>query len=216
MRKYNDWHVDMLLTLSEMSPLLRNGTLWGKRRDIFGEISEEIWQQERDSEEVKQKNVQETLALLHQANDISMTARLSILTDSINQQYGDEYSNLLMSKGMVADVYFHLDSVQHDLKSMSEDDRMIALAASRRQLGFTDESILKMEKQDIEKEKRWKNGYEYMSARDKINNLYSGLELEKHLSDLRSKYFEHEAPTIEKEEHSGFYRYNRPRLYGSN
>jgi hypothetical protein len=216
MRQYNEWHVDMLLTLNNMNPLTRKGTLWEKRTDLFGDLAQEIWQQELEGEENKQKNIQETLALLHQANELSMTDRLNILTESINQQYGDEHSDFLISKGMDADIYFHLDSVQTDLEKMSEPEREDSLAESRRQLGFTSERIKELAQQDKDNETRWKNGYEYMLARDQVVNLYSGSELKEKLIDLRDKYFKHEAATIEKEEQADFYRYNRPRLYGSN
>ncbi len=216
MRSYNDWHVSMLLTLNEMNALARNGTLWGKRRELFGDLAEEIWQHEKDEDENKQKNIQDTLALLHKADDLSMTDRLYILTDSIHQQYGDEHSNLLISKGMVADIYFHLDSVQNDLKEMSSEERAAALAQSRRQLGFSETRISELAKDDEQKEHRWKNGYEYMSARDQLVSMYSGAELESKLADLRIQHFSHEAPTIEKEEATDFFRYKRPRLYGSN
>lgn len=216
MRLYNDWHVDMLLTLNDMDSITRDGTLWGKRRELFGSLAEEIWQKELDEKEAKQKNVQETLALLQVANDISMRDRLYMLTDSISQEYGDEHANILISKGMVADIYFHLDSVQNDLKSMTDSERQEALAESRRQLGFTEENIQEMAAQDAEKESRWKNGYEYMSARDQLVNLYEGDELAEKLEVLRVTYFKHEAPTIAKEEQDAFFRYNRPRLYGSN
>jgi hypothetical protein len=216
MRQYNEWHIDMLLTLNDMNPLTRKGTLWAKRTGLFGDRAQEIWQQELDGEENKQKNIQETLALLHQANELSMTDRLNILTDSINQQYGDEHSNLLISKGMVADIYFHLDSVQTDLEKMNETERINALAESRRQLGFTPERIKELAQQDQDNEIRWKNGYEYMSARDQVVSLYNGSEQDAKLTDLREKYFKHEAATIEKEEKTDFYRYKRPRLYGSN
>ena len=216
MHQYNDWHVDMLLTLNDMDSLTRNGTLWEKRRALFGDLADEIWQQELDENEAKQKSVQETLAVLQVATDISMLDRLYILKDSIQQQYGDEHSNMLISKGMVADIYFHLDSVQADLKKMSEQDRASALAESRRQLGFSDENIQEMAERDEEKESRWKNGYEYMTARDQLTNLYEGADLSEKLMELRVTFFEHEAPTIEKEEQAEFFRYKRPRLYGSN
>ena len=216
MNQYNDWHVDMLLTLNDMDSITRNGTLWGKRRTLFGDLAEEIWQKELDENEAKQKSVQETLAVLQVANDISMLDRLYILKDSISQQYGDEHSSMLISKGMVADIYFHLDSVQTDLNEMNEEDRASALAESRRQLGFSDENIQEMAESDVEKESRWKNGYEYMTARDQLTNLYEGDELSTKLADLRVSFFEHEAPTIEKEEQAEFFRYKRPRLYGSN
>ena len=216
MRQYNEWHMDMLLTLNDMNSLTRKGTLWEKRTELFGDLAQEIWQHELDGEENKQKNIQETLALLHQASELSMTDRLNILTDSINEQYGDEHSNFLISKGMVADIYFNLDSVQTDLEKMNDTERENALAESRRQLGFTPERIEELAQQDKDNETRWKNGYEYMSARDQVVSLYSGSELDVKLNDLRIKHFKHEAETIDKEEQSDFYRYKRPRLYGSN
>lgn len=216
MNLYNEWHVDILLTLNDMDSITRNGTLWGKRRELFGDLAEDIWQQELDESEAKQKSVQETISALQIAHDISLQDRLYILKDSIYQQYGDEHSNMLISKGMVADIYFHLDSVQADLKEMSEDDRASALAQSRRQLGFSDENIQDMAEQDAQKEIRWKNGYEYMSAREQLTSLYKGAELDEKLMALRVTFFEHEALTIQKEEQSDFFRYKRPRLYGSN
>ena len=55
-----------------------------------------------------------------------------------------------------------------------------------------------------------------MSARDQLVSVYSGEELELRLTELQDQYFKHEAPTIKKEEASDFFRYKRPRLYGSN
>ena len=216
MNIYKDWHVDMLLALNDMDTLTRNGTLWNKRHELFGELAEEIWQKEIDSQQAKEKAIQETLMALHQADNMTMTDRLYTLTNSIQEQYGDEHSNFLISKGMVADIYFHLDSVQNDLKNMSNEDRALALSDSRKQLGFSDEAIAEMAEKDKSNESRWSNGYNYMAARDQYLKTYTGELLSEKLSELRTQYFKHEAATIEKEEAESFYRYERPRLYGSN
>ena len=95
-------------------------------------------------------------------------------------------------------------------------DRQNAINESRKQLGFTDDDIKLLAQEDKIKEQRWQNGYQYMSARDQLSQAYEGDDLESKLLELREKYFNNEAPTIKAEEDSGFYRYNRPRLYGSN
>lgn len=216
MATYTEWHINMLVSLNDMDPLTKKGTLWNKRRALFGSLAEEIWQDELDTEQAKEQVIQETLTALHQADNMSMEERLYTLTNTIHEQYGDQHSNFLISKGMVADIYFHLDSVQKDLKNMSVEERASALADSRRQLGFSDKSIEEMAEKDAKNEARWENGYSYMAARDQYIQNYSGDELESKLTELRIKHFKHEAPTIEKEEASEFFRYERPRLYGSN
>jgi hypothetical protein len=216
MAVYSNWHVDMLLTLNDMNPLARKGTLWGKRRELFSDLADEIWQSELDDAEQKATSIQETLAALNVAKDMPMSDRLYMLSNSIQEQYGDDHSSLLISKGMVTDMFFHLDSVQDDLKNMTELDRNDALAASRRQLGFSEASIVEMSKKDQENEVRWKNGSDYMSERDQLTKINNGNLLTEKLAELRIKYFKHEAPTIEIEEQAEFFRYKRPRLYGSN
>jgi hypothetical protein len=216
MAVYSNWHVDMLLTLNDMNPVARKGTLWGKRRELFSDLADEIWQSELDDAEQKETSIQETLAALNVAKDMPMSDRLYMLSNSIQEQYGDEHSSLLISKGMVTDIFFHLDSVQNDLKNMTELDRNDALAASRRQLGFSEASIEEMSKKDQENEVRWKNGSDYMSERDQLTKINNGKVLTEKLAKLRIKYFKHEAPTIEIEEQTEFFRYKRPRLYGSN
>lgn len=216
MDTYNAWFSDNLLNLNDMNELSRRGAIWNKRRELFGDLAEIIWQEERNKEESKRLAVQEAVDALHKADEMGMQERLYVLQNTIQEQYGDGNTNFLINKGMVANMYFHLDSVQKDLHAMSSDDRAIAIAESRRQLGFTEEDIEYMAKQDAKKESRWKNGYEYMSEKDQLTASYSGDELESKLDDLREKYFGREAPTIKKEEASGFNRYERPRLYGRN
>ena len=216
MDQYNQWHADNLLSLNEMNELARNGAIWNKRREIFGDLADIIWQNERNQEEAKRLAVQETVDALHQAKDLDMQERLQVLQSTIYEQFGDGNTNFLINKGMVANIYFHLDSVQDDLHGMSDSERAEAIAQARRQLGFTEADINYMAEQDAKKESRWKNGYAYMNERDQLSASYSGDTLEQKLDDLREKYFGREAPTIKKEEASGFNRYERPRMYGRN
>lgn len=216
MDDYDAWFANNLLNLNEMNELARRGAIWNKRRELFGDLADIIWQEEQNQEESKRLAVQEAVDALHKADDMGMQERLYVLQNTIHEQYGEGNTNFLINKGMVANMYFHLESVQRDLHAMSDEDRALAIADSRRQLGFTEEDIAYMAKQDAKKEARWQNGFEYMAEKDQLTASYSGDELNSRLHQLREKYFGHEAPTIKKEEDSGFNRYERPRLYGRN
>jgi hypothetical protein len=216
MDQYDAWYADNLLDLNDLDPLTKDGTIWQKRHEIFGDQAEEIWHKELQSQEFKRQTVQQTIDTLNEASNISMQERLYILKNTLDELYSQEQTNFTMNKGLVSNVYFQLESVQNDLAQLSPTDRQEAINASRKQLGFSESDITLLAQEDKAKEQRWQNGYQYMSARDQLSQSYKGDELENKLLELRKKYFNKEAPTIKAEEDSGFYRYNRPRLYGSN
>lgn len=216
MDAYTQWYADNLRDLNELSAIERKGQVWGKRRELFGELAQEIWQYEEDEAESKRIAVHETLDALRTDRSMPLSERLYILQNAIVEQYGPDHEQQMISKSLVADVYFNLDSVQQDLHDMSPQERAEVIANSRRQLGFTEEDIQYLAQQDAERESRWQKGYAYMEERDAITQQYSGDELMSQLQTLREKHFGREAPTIAKEEESGFMRYTRPRLYGSN
>ena len=213
---YQTWHAQNLLSLNEMNSLERDGQLWQKRYEIFLDLAEQLWEKETDQKEYKQKLVQQTLKSLNTAKDMAMNERLYILKNTIEEQYGDTAQSLLINKGLLANMYFRLESVQQDLSEMSVKQREQTLASSRRQLGYSEKNISKLAMQDEKKEKRWKNGYQYMQARDQLASHFQGSDLNQRLTELRLEHFKHEAATIEAEESSGFMRYERPRIYGSN
>ena len=216
MDQYDTWYADNLLDLNDLDPLTKDGSIWQKRHDIFGDLAEEIWLKELQSEESKRQTVQQTIDTLNEATNISMQERLFILKNTLDELYSQEQTNFTMNKGLISNVYFQLESVQKDLAQLSPTDRQEAIDASRKQLGFSEHDIALLAQEDKIKEQRWQNGYQYMSARDQLSQAYQGDELADKLLELREKYFKQEAPTIKAEEDSGFYRYNRPRLYGSN
>lgn len=213
---YEKWYEENLLSLNDMNVLERDGKLWEKRYEIFSNLADEIWEKETNKKEYKQKVVQETLKRLNKSNDMAMSERLYILQTTIEEQFSDTPQSLLINKGLLANMYFRLDSVQQDLAQMPAIERQQALAQSRRQLGYTESSITDLAKQDALKELRWENGYQYMNDRDQLASSFQGQELQNKLGDLRTEYFNQQAATIEAEEKSGFMRYERPRVYGSN
>lgn len=214
--RYDQWYTNNLLDLNDLDPLTKHGTIWQKRHELFGSLAEELWHKEIQSQEHKRQTVQQTLETLNQAKDISMQERLFILQNTLDELYPDEQTNFTMNKGLISNVYFQLESVQENLANMTPEEREAAISQSRKQLGFSEKDIETLAIEDKQKEQRWQNGYQYMSARDQLSQRYSGDELTEKLLQLREKHFQHEAPTIAAEEASGFYRYKRPRLYGSN
>ena len=213
---YDAWLSENRLSLNDMDVLERDGLLWAKRYEIFADLAHELWDKEINEQEYKQQVVQQTLQSLNDSHDIDMSERLYILQTTIEEQFSDTPQSLLINKGLLANMYFRLESVQRDLENMAPLDRQQALAKSRRQLGYTESSIADLAKQDAAKELRWKNGNQYMAQRDQLAVNFQGADLQQRLNELRTKHFSHEAATIEAEEKSGFMRYERPRVYGSN
>jgi hypothetical protein len=118
--------------------------------------------------------------------------------------------------GMLTEAFLRSDAVQRDLAAMSPAERARELAHVRRTLGFAEDEIARMEEIDAWRESRWRNGLAYMAERARVTSTFEGDALVEELHALRSEYFGHEAPTIEAEERSGFYRFERPRVYGRN
>ncbi len=214
--EYDAWYLANLLTLNDLNPLQKNGKIRAKRHEIFGELAQQIWQEELADNQKRQNTIRQTIKLLDKAQDISLDESLYVLNNTIQEQYADRAESLIIDKGLVASMYFNLASVQKSLESLPEDDRQTQINQSRRQLGYSEKSISELEQQDAKREQRWQNGYQYMQARTSIMNTVTEAELESELNTLREQYFKHEAPTIKAEEQSQFFRYERPRLYGQN
>jgi hypothetical protein len=216
MHIYNEWMAENQLFLSELYTGAREEKIWSKRTELFGELSFLIFSDQKDKEQQRQVTVMKTVDRLDQATDMSMDERLFLLTSIIQENYSGAKESLLVDKGLMSDMYFNLSSVQQDLKELSEIDRQEQINHSREQLGFSKKDMDFLAKKDAKNETRWKNGYSYMQQRDSLSDSLSGDELTSELVKLRHKMFKHEATTIAKEEEQGFYRYERPRLYGKN
>lgn len=214
--QYDNWHVDNLLTLNDLNFMERKGRIWKVRHEMFGSDADLLWGHELDDANSKQETVMQTIDSLSQANELALHERLDILQKTINEQYGDTEEGLLIGKGMVSQIFFSLESVQKNLQALTPQQRQAIIDESRQRMGFSETDIKKLAEKDQKSEARWQNGYAYMNARDQLKQNYSGEQLEIQLAALREQYFKKESKTIAAEESSGFYRYERPRLYGSN
>jgi hypothetical protein len=123
---------------------------------------------------------------------------------------------LLENPAMLAEVFLRMEGVQRELAALSPTARSGELAHVRRELGFDEESIARTEAIDDRREARWQNGRAYMQERARLSASFAGDPLQAELHALRDEYFGQEAPTIEAEERDGFFRFERPRIYGRN
>lgn len=214
---YNDWLMTENRTLMELSPIERSGMLWDKRREIFGDQADMLWADERAAVSEQRQKVQETLERLGKADNLSLEETLYQLRDELDETFDGSMRKLINDSGAVSGAFFTLESVQEKLASLPPEERQDRIDDVRQQLGFSDEAVERMRERDQERERRWDRGKAYMKEREQVMAQYrDDADRTKALEELRAEYFEHEAETIRREEESGFYRYERPRVYGRN
>lgn len=217
--EYQEWLISENRTLMDLNALNRSGMLWNKRNELFPLAASDIWSDEQDSYETAQLNFHSEVEQLDQSNNISINEKIdrlqasfqkanNVFTQSLEQQDG-------IHSNTIASVLFGLKSVQEELQQLDPEQRQLEIDSVRRELGYDEGAILKMSKLDRKREQRWSNGYAYMESREQLlasTDQVSSVQL----NDLRHQYFGNSAATIEKEEVSGFYRFERPRYYGRN
>ena len=213
---YNDWVTDNQLMLTELSTTAQRGALWEKRRELFGNDAEIIWSEELAELSQKKTKMQAIFRELDESNEMSLDEKLYQLQTAVSENYEGSIQELTLSGGMMSKAFFSFESVQQELKQLSAEERQIEINNIRQQLGFSEELIASFQAKDEERNKRWDNGLAYMAERNELINSTSESELPIAMTELREKYFKHEAITIQKEEASDFWRYKRPRVYGNN
>ena len=215
--RYNDWLLTENRTLMELSPIERSGMLWDKRREIFGDQADMLWAEERAAVSEQRQQVQATLERLGQADNISLEETLHQLRSELDETFDGAMRQLINDSGAVSGAFFTLESVQEKLASLPPEQRQARIDEMRRQLGFSEDAVERMRERDQARERRWSRGKAYMAEREEVMAQFQEeSERERALQELRREYFEHEAETIRKEEATGFYRYERPRVYGRN
>ena len=215
--KYNRWLKENELLLAEMNELEKKGTIWEKRKELFGDAADEVWSEEVYAYEERKQTMKETMRLLDESYDTTIDEKLDIYMSTLNETYEETpEAYFLDNGGLLSKVFFGIDSVQKEFKEMDPDQRQTQINKIRQEMGFTQTQIDEHEKIDAYHNQRWENGLNYMKERDKMASEYEGPELEEKLKPLREEYFKHEAKTIRLEEKDGFFRYKRPRVYGRN
>ena len=121
-----------------------------------------------------------------------------------------------LHRGPVAEYFLRNPAVQADLQAMAEVERAAALARMRTRLGFDEEQVARLAARDRRQAARWSNGLAYTAARAKVVDRVDDGERDAALAALRTEYFGARAETIRREEESGFFRFERPRILGRN
>ena len=123
------------------------------------------------------------------------------------------------------EVFLRRDAVQARLAEQSADERRSTLAHLRKRFGYSPQDITRLEARDRYKDARWDNGLAYMKARaDLVDGTFGertprsgdARARDDALAALRTRFFDHEAETIAREEAAGFFRFRRRRVYGRN
>ncbi|MFT5719457.1 MAG: hypothetical protein ACI9T7_003672 [Oleiphilaceae bacterium] len=213
---YNDWITENQTMLTELSDQAQQGTIWEKRRELFGDDAEIIWSDELAELSQKQTKMHDLFSQLDQTTGMSIDETLYQLRTAISENHEGSIQALASNGGKVAHAFFNLESVQNTLKSLPAEDRQLEINKVRRELGYSEEQISKQKEKDEKRNKKWDNGLLYMSERTVLLDTTSEADLPEVLGALREKYFQQDAITIEKEEESDFWRFNRPRKYGNN
>jgi len=217
MEQYHTWLEENESLLAGMNPLERQGALWDKRRELFGEDADIVWSEEVLAYEERKREMKDTIRMLDGSRDTTMDEKLALYKSTLSLAYVDSpEAYILENTGMLAKVFFSIDSVQEELAGLDPDQRKLEIARIRKEMGYTSEQIDELAAMDDYRSTRWENGLNYMDERNRITSEYTAAELDEQLSILREKYFKHEAKTIELEEKDGFFRFERKRYYGRN
>lgn len=214
---YNRWLAENKDALLKMSKSERTAALWKKRHELFGDDAEKIWKGDMLATEARKAQVLDAINALNEEDGTSIEDKLQVYEGALRNTYKDSPEAFILEQPeLLSKVFFSIDAVQNELKKMTPEQRQQTINDIRKQMGSTDEQIARMAAHDTDNEQRWQVGYQYMEKRDEAAKLYQGEELEAHLKTLRDQYFGREANTIELEEKDGFYRFQRPRIYGRN
>lgn len=147
----------------------------------------------------------------------SLPVRVDLYLESLTRSLeasGD--GDMLVHRGVWTEHFLRIDGVQAQLAELGPTARASALAEIRRRMGYEEEAVARMAERDAERDARWSRGLAYLEQRDRLQATFEGEVLDEELRHLRERTFAHEATTIEREEASGFERFERPRIYGRN
>ncbi len=182
-----------------------------------GEDPESFLQAVARLAEEREQAIRDAIMALPDSDEITIDGKLDLYRQALRDAFeGTPEHQILEYRAVLTEVFLRMDSVQRELAALGPNARRRELHHIRREMGYTEEEAARMEEIDERRELRWRNGLAYMEERRRIAATFEGEVLEEELRYLREQYFAHEAKTIELEEGDGFFRYERPRIYGRN
>jgi hypothetical protein len=220
LRKVDDfdrWMNDSEDELAALPPEEREKAILDRKRLLCGEEAAAELEAEARATEERNRAMAGTMRALEESTDASLDEKLETYVNALHENYADGPAAVaLENAGLLAQTFFGLESVSRQLGQLDPEARQSKINEIRREFGFDEEQVRALEAEDRENEARWQSGYAYMDERRALEGRFSGAELERQLATLRERYFGYEAVTIEREEGDGFFRFERPRLYGRN
>jgi hypothetical protein len=164
------------------------------------------------SAEAREEALRAAIRDIGQDESLSLDGRLERYREAVKGQVRPGFD----SPSLLTEVFLRMPGVQKELAALGPSARSRELAHIRRELGYDDAGIARMEEIDARREARWENGLAYMQERARVVATFEGGAREDELDALRSEYFGEQAPTIAREERDEFFRFERPRVYGRN
>lgn len=214
---FDDWLVENSAELDALAPPEQQEAVLEKRREIFGEERAADLARAELEREHRDRSMKKTMKDLESAADATLDDKLATYMDALESNYaGGPDAWTLGNPSLLAHAFFGLESVSDALAALGPAERQAKINEIRAELGYTEEQIAAQEARDQRREERWQNGLAYMAERQALEERASGADFERELTALQERYFAHEAQTIAAEEADGFYRFERPRLYGRN
>jgi hypothetical protein len=167
--------------------------------------------------EAEEQALRDTLLRLDADEALPLAARLERYQEALRAaRAGTPGAPLFEFPSALVELFLRMQAVQRDLAALAPGARERELAHVRRELGFGEDDVVRLAELDARREARWQNGRAYMQERARLLASFEGGALDAELRALREDRFAREAPTIEAEERQGFYRFERPRIYGRN
>jgi hypothetical protein len=214
---FDRWMSENDAMLAGLTPEEREKALLAKKQALFGAEAVEEFEAERRASEKSEAAMHDTVRSLEESDDTTLDQKLDVYVDALKENFGDGPNAIaLENSSALAMAFFGLESVSRQLGALDPGARQEKINDIRRDLGYDEEQIAALEADDRANEARWQAGYSYMRERRSLETRSTGAELEQQLASLRERYFGEESRTIELEEKDGFFRFERPRLYGRN
>lgn len=210
---YEKWVRDNDAYLRTLTPEQRRAAIWDARNRLFGkETAEAIW-----AAELRNQALADTLAALDAKADASLTDKLSAYKQRLTELHGEKAeAYLARHQQELMNRFLDLSSVQQDLSGMTPQARSQHLRTIRREMGLDEEALKRWDTLDQTRDARWDAGTRYMAERAALARELSGEALEARLQEVRARFFGTEADIIAQEESTGFFRFERPRVWGRN
>lgn len=210
---YEKWVKDNDAYLRGLGEKERHAAVWDARNRLFGkDVAERLW-----AAELKNQALADTLRSLDALEGATVTQKLSTYKQRLKEVHGvaaDAY--LARHQQELMNRFLDLSSIQHDLTRMVPEERSRNLRAIRKEMGLDEEALNRWDSLDQTRDTRWDAGARYMAERATLAKELSGEALETRLQEVRARYFGTEADIIAQEEAGGFFRFERPRVWGRN